>query len=680
MGTVEPGINRKSFFSGKVFRIIAICLAFIIIVGGVFIFLRIRNLNSKDAVEQRTAEVTRGQLVDSITGSAPVESANRSELSPKVTATLQQINCKEGDQVKKGDVLFVLDNTDALLNIENTKNQIAQMQLTLDSTSKSVDGLTVEAPFSGQVTGISVKEGDSLNKGGALLTITDVSSLSVTLPFSGTAAKNIAVGEKATVFIPDLMLSVDGTVSYRSSKPYTTASGGELYNVDISIKNPGSLTEGMKASAEIKAGGTVLDSTESGTLTYKNKKTLRSDAGGTVTDINVRENEFVNSGDVLVTLENEDLVLTSSTNDIKMENLKSQLEIQQKQLDYYTITAPFDGTITSMGTANEGDTVKQGEVLAVVSDMNHLQFSINIDELDISKIAVGQDVNITAEALSETQTAPLAGKVSKIAMEGTSNNGVTTYPVTVTVEDNDAGKLKTGMNIDAEILVSNKQNVLMVPLEAVISRAGRSFVYVKGAAGSGQSGQTGQFGQGNPFGQDAQNGSNTDQSGESRWNGQGGQTGAKDRNWQNGTGTTSGSGIRQSFRNRNTSGAAIGANTSGAAFGPNVSGGYFGQNSSGSAAGVRGMTRRQNTDSYYAGAILTEVQTGISNDTYIEIVDGLSEGQVVVLPKTSTASSNNSTNKNSGFSLGGFGQTVRRSSSGNSFQGGGMPGGGPGGF
>jgi len=665
MGTVTPGINRISFFRGRAFRVIAICLAVIIVVGGVFIFLRDRKLNAKNTVVQRTAEVTRGQLVDSIAGSAPVESANRSELSPKVTATLQQINCKEGDQVKKGDMLFVLDNTDALMNIENTKNQIAQMQLTLDSTAKSVGGLTAEAPFNGQVTGISVKEGDNVNKGGALLTITDISSLSVTLPFSGTAAKNIAVGQKATVYIPDLMLSVEGTIAYRSSKPYSTSSGGELYNVDISVSNPGSLTEGMKATAELQTGGTVLDSVESGSLSYKNKKILRSDAGGSVTSINVRENEFVNSRDVLVRLENEDLVLTSSTNDIKMENLKSQLEIQQKQLDYYTITAPYDGTITSMGTSNEGDTVKQGGMLAVVSDMNHLQFSISIDELDISQISVGQDVNITAEALADTKTTPLTGKVSKIAMEGSSNNGVTTYPVTVTVDDNAAGKLKTGMNIDAEIYVSNKQDVLMVPLEAVTEIGGRSFVYVKGTDSDqgGQAGDNNQFGQGYPSGQDYQNG----QSGQpgQNWqdsrNTQGSQSGNSGQNWRNGTGSTSGSGIRRSFGGRNTSGAAFGPNTSGAAI------------------GMPGRSRRQNADSYYNGAVLTEVQTGISNDTYIEIVSGLSEGQVVILPKTSAASSTNNGNGNS-FSLGGFGQNVRRNASGNNYQGGDVKVAGPGGF
>ncbi|HEX2946154.1 MAG TPA: efflux RND transporter periplasmic adaptor subunit [Clostridia bacterium] len=688
MDTVIPGVNRKSFFRGRAFKVIAISLAVIIAVGGVAIFLRNRKNKTGNSVEQRTAVVTRGQLVDSIAGSAPVESANRSELSPKVTATLQQINCKEGDQVKKGDVLFVLDNTDALLNIENTSNQIAQMQLNLDSTAKSVGGLTVQAPFSGQVTGISVKEDDNVNKGGALLTVTDVGTLEVTLPFSGTAAKNISVGQNATVYIPDLMLSVNGTVAYKSSKPYTTASGGELYNVEITINNPGSLKEGMKATAEIQAVGAALDSVDSGTLTYKNKKTLRSDAGGTVTGINVRDNEFVNSGDVLVRLENDDLVLTSSTNDIKMENLQSQLGIQQKQLDYYTITAPFDGTITSMGTANEGDTVKQGEVLAVVSDMNHLQFSISIDELDISQVAVGQDVTITAEALTETQTTPLAGKVGKIAMEGTSNNGVTTYPVTVAVDDTAAGKLKTGMNIDAEILVSNRQDVLMVPLEAVVERGGRSFVYVKGTGNgqsgqSGQDGQSGQFGQGNPSiqgNQSVQNGQDgqTGQNGQNRWNGQGSQQSANGQNWKNGTGTTSGSGFTRSSRSRNTSGAAIGANTSGAAFGPDPSGAGFGPNTSGSAIGAPSQLRRQNKDSYYANAVLTEVQTGVSNDTYMEIVGGLSEGQVVVLPRTSTASSS-ATNTNKGFSIGGLGQNIKRSGA-TGFQGGGMPDGGPGGF
>jgi HlyD family secretion protein len=177
-----------------------------------------------------------------------------------------------------------------------------------------------------------------------------------------------------------------------------------LYNVEITVKNPGALKEGMKATAELAAGGTTLESTGSGTLSYANSKVIKSNAGGTIKSMNLRENEYVNAGDILAVLENADLMLSVKSDNIKMENLRSQLDIQQKQLEYYTITAPFDGTVTSMGKANEGDTVKQGEVLAVVSDMGHLEFSVDIDELDIAKISVGQKVKITAEALRRRRT------------------------------------------------------------------------------------------------------------------------------------------------------------------------------------------------------------------------------------------------------------------------------------
>lgn len=585
MDTVTPGVSRSNFKKKKAVKIIAICLVAALLAGGAYVFVQAQNSKSNGAVAQRTTLVVKGTLTDSIAGSAPIQSSNRSELSPKVTATLEQINCKEGDQVKAGDVLFVLDNTDALSNIENAKNNIAQMQLTLDSTDKSVNGLVVKAPYSGQITNISVKLGDSVNKGGAILTLTDVTKLNVTLPFSGAAVKNVSIGHQATVYLQDLMLSVGGTVTYKSSRPFTTASGGELYNVEITINNPGSLSEGMKATAEITAAGALLESVDSGMLSYLNNIIIKSDAGGTVTSLNVRENEFVNKGDIILKLENDDLLLTSSSNNMKMENLQAQLEIQQKQLSYYSIVAPFNGTITKIGDANEGDTVKQGELLAVVSDMSHLEFSVSIDELDISQLTVGQLVKITADAVEETAITPFTGKVSKVAMEGTSSNGVTTYPVTIAVDDNAAGKLKTGMNIDAEIMISDKADVLIIPLEAVTKMGNRSFVYVKGT--NSDSGQGDSASQGN---------------------------------------------FNRPTRRSNTSSAAIAA---------------------------------------IEGATLVIVETGISNDTHIEILSGLTEGQEIVLPKVNASTSSGS-------------------SSGNSFQrvqGGGMmgtvraaPAGGPGGF
>jgi HlyD family secretion protein len=693
MNTAAPVVSRKPFRKKKVFKLIAIILVIALLAGGAYYFVKVRNSKSTGTQTQRTSTVVKGQLTDSIAGSAPIESSNRSELSPKVTATLEKINVKAGDQVKAGEVLFVLDNTDALLNIQNAENSISQMQLTLDSTVKSVNGLKLKAPFNGQVTNISIKEGDTANKNGVLMTITDVSKLKVTLAFSGSEAENIRVGQTATVYLQDLMLSVDGKVTYKSSKPYAASAGGEIYTVEIQLDNPGSLKSGMNATAEITVGGATIDSVESGALSYIDSEVLKSDAGGTVTRLDVRENEFVNEGDTLVEMENDDLLLTSSTNNLKMENLKSQLEILQKQLGYYTITAPFDGTITKMGNANEGDTVKQGETLAILSDMNHLEFSVDIDELDISKLAVEQKVTITSDAIEETATTPLTGKVTNIAMEGTSSNGVTTYPVTITVDDESAAKLKTGMNIDAEIIIADKSDILMVPLEAVTKMGGRNFVYVKGTdsgsggsqtGGSGGQGQTGGNGSwmgGNggdgEFGPPADNTSGAGFRRRSDGNTSGaGFTGAPP------TGNTSGAGFTGAPPTGSTSGAGFrtrrNGNTSGGAISGNWGGGNTGNTGNTSQSAVRGSfakARNAGQDNYYEGAYMVEVQTGISNDSYIEITSGLEEGQTIVLPKTSTVKTTNSNSESGRIRVGSF-------SGGGGFGGGGSApvGGGPGGF
>lgn len=617
-----PTITNKK--KKPVKRIMIFSLIVILVASGVFAFLKFRDARSSDVIVQRIAKVIKGQLADSISGSAPVSSSYRSELSPKVTATLQQINCKEGDQVKAGDVLFVFDNTDALLEIENSENSIAQMELTVESTAKSVKGLTISAPFSGQVTSVMVKEGDSVNKGGTVMTITDVLKLKASLLFSGAEMANVTVGQEAELYIPELLMTVNGIITYKSSKPFVTFEGDQ-YIIEVTIDNPGSLAEGMTVSGGISINGVSLDCLNSGTLEYVNKCVLKSEAGGTVSKISIRENEFADAGEVLVKLKNDDLLLTTSTNDIKMENLKTQLEIKQKQLDYYMITAPFDGTVTRMGSANEGDTVKQGDTLAVISDMDHLEFSISIDELDISQIEVGQEVEITAEALEETQTMPLKGKVSKVAMEGSSSNGVTTYPVTIAVDDSAAGKLKTGMNIDAEIFISNKSDVLMIPIEAVTVMGDRSFVYVKEAIPGGAPGQS----------------STSKESRQGSASGTSGQRSRPQRS-QDDSSDTAADDSQESQSDRASRRVSP-------------------QSGSGAMSG-------RPADSYYDGATLVLVETGISNDSYIEIISGLTEGQEVVLPKTSTASASTTTDigrgRNGGFMIGGAA----------------MPAGGPGGF
>lgn len=87
---------------------------------------------------------------------------------------------------------------------------------------------------------------------------------------------------------------------------------------------------------------------------------------------------------------------------------------------------------------------------------------MNIDELDISQVEVGQTVEITADAV-EGKT--YAGVVTKVSVAGTTSGGITTYPVTVRIDETDG--LLPGMNVDAEIVIVEKDGVLAVPSGAV---------------------------------------------------------------------------------------------------------------------------------------------------------------------------------------------------------------------
>ena len=92
----------------------------------------------------------------------------------------------------------------------------------------------------------------------------------------------------------------------------------------------------------------------------------------------------------------------------------------------------------------------------------NLQMTLNIDELDIDNVEVGQTVNITSDA-KEGQT--FTGVVTKVSVVGTTSGGTTTYPVTVRIDDTEG--LRPGMNVDAEIVLTSADDVLAIPGTAV---------------------------------------------------------------------------------------------------------------------------------------------------------------------------------------------------------------------
>lgn len=590
----------KNLSSKKYFKLVIIVVILAILASIVFTnkTIKAKLFGKKTAVVQRTETVKKGNIQVAVSGSGSIYFPNSKILYSKIGATVTKVNFKEGDTVKAGDVIAEFDATDFQSNISSSTNELQQNQLTASASNQAVENLTIKASLAGNVTSITVNEGDKVQAGGAVLTITDTSKLKISLTYNAADIKKISLGQVANVNLTSLMQSVSGTVTYISSEPTVTTSGGKVYVVEIQMNNPGALTEGMTASAEINTSKGEVSSTNTAALNYVKKQTVTSVTGGTVKSISVRENQKVAPGNTLIIMQNDDVIRAKQASDLKIASSQDKINSSSKQLEYYKITSPIDGIITKI-YFKAGDTVKSGDQVVDVSDPTEMEFDVPVDELDIAKISVGQKTNITVDALESTT--PVLGKVSKIAVQGTASNGVTTFPVTIKI-DNNLDKLKGGMNANAEIEVNNKQNVLYVPIEAITKLGSKNYVWVKREGSNSGSGST-------------------------------------KANVGNKQETLNADGIKDA------SGSSTNSNNSA------VNGKKIGNRSA--ASGTRGNSNSESTaENYYANAVRKEVQVGVNNDSYIEIKSGLSEGDIVILPQTQASTTNKSTTNKNGMSVG----------------------------
>lgn len=639
--------------TGRVFKRI-IAVAVILGIAGTLLVYGFKKVRSAKVTEvkQQTAVVRRGSFGVSVSGSGPLAAAEKSDVSAKAAGTVTKIYFKEGDTVKAGELMYELDDSTARLNVEKARVNLAQMQLTQKNDESNLGKLSITAPFSGQATNVTLKQGDAVSKGGSILTLTDRSKLKITLSFNSSQMEEITQGQKAVVNIQNLMQSVEGTVTYVNNALFSTSTGGELFNVEIVIDNPGSINEGMTANAEINTSKGAVSSTGSGTLSYVNSQNIKSDVAGTVGKVNVKEGQYIKEGELLVQLTSDDLLLAKESNDVKAVEQRAQLESAEKELENYKVYAPIDGVIIKQN-AREGNTVKSGDALASISNSTVMECAIPIDELDIAKIKVGQKASVIVDALPETSSKPLEGEVSKIAPEGTSSNGVANYPVTIRI--NNAGGLRSGMNVNAEISIEERKDVLYLPIQAVQKIQGRTFVMVEG---DGTNNNTTQENQSRARNYADGNSQGTGAAGNARPNS--GETGNPQAGGYaaggNGGGRIRGNTAQSQGQPSGTpgSGTAPGAGRS-ASDGGTADGGGMSGNISVPAARTNPEMAK-----YYANIVMKPVEVGINNESYIEIISGLSENEAVILPPTSTSTSNSSArgttgaNPLSGLGGGGF--------------------------
>lgn len=137
------------------------------------------------------------------------------------------------------------------------------------------------------------------------------------------------------------------------------------------------------------------------------------------------------------------------------------------------VKAPFAGTITSV-EVRSGDRVNPGTVGFGLADLSRLLVDVEISEVDINRVHVGQPVILNFDAVLDRE---FQGEVVEIGITGVVVQGVVNFEVTVELTDPDEA-IKPGMTAAVNIVVSEIENVLLVPNRAVRLLDGERVVFV----------------------------------------------------------------------------------------------------------------------------------------------------------------------------------------------------------
>ena len=474
--------SRKIKLSKRNIAFITAGVVLVCAVGGALIFKNKSRAANSSAVTQ-TDIVTYGDIKSVITGESSVQPYERYEIISMVSGDIINSPYDVGDEVQEGDILYQFDKETIQKSIKRQEISLAQSKNNLDNArsdyNDAKEKLSIVAPCDGIISGLTIKKGNDISNNQQIATVENTRDLKVSLPFTSEQIDKIYVGQSANISSSVHMSVVTGKVASISSESGVHDDGSKTYNVTIELTNPGAFANGLIVGGEIEG----MQSPGSGTVEYSETGNIKAEATGTITSINYSNGDFVKKGAVIATISSD--AVSSQERSLKNSELSyqsAQLSMSETRdsLDDYSITSPIFGTVITKN-AKAGDTIDRtnsSTALMVVADISKLKFTMEIDELDISKVHEGQEVDITCDALPNEQ---FKGEITSISVEGTATNGVTTYTAEVLI--NEPGNLRPSMNINASVIIESVENVLMVPSADVKTVMGVSYVFLKDETG-----------------------------------------------------------------------------------------------------------------------------------------------------------------------------------------------------
>jgi HlyD family secretion protein len=387
---------------------------------------------TQNAPLMQFATVKRGDVTQTVSASGTVQAPTQISLDFAGTSnpTIASVNVKVGDHVKKGQVLATVDDSSAKLQIQNTQASLAAAQAKLAQVQQ---GATPQD--------IAVQQANVAKAKAAL-----------------DAANNNYDVQKSNLQVDKAKTTLTtAQTNYNSQKA--------LYDAGAVSKNDLDQAQSALDQAQSDYNSAVVALNQTKSQTTSNLTQLRASYNSAVAQLNQTEAP-PQASDV-------------ASAGAQVDQMRTQLEQQQIDLNKLTIKAPMDGVISQVnGTV--GQVPKSPVIMMDNSTSNNLEIMAQVSQTDIGKVKQGAQATFTSSAFENKQ---FTGSVEMVYPDATTQSGVTTYQVLLSVDNTDQ-LLKPGMTMNVSIAVGTHQNVLYIPAAALKDQNGKDGVYLTDSTNS----------------------------------------------------------------------------------------------------------------------------------------------------------------------------------------------------
>jgi HlyD family secretion protein len=443
--------------------VIALIILIALAVGGVWAYRTFVAPPAEPQVEREEAVVQRGSLLAVVNATGTILPETQTALSFKAPGRVAEVLVVEGQFVQQGDLLARLETDDLEFSITQAEMGVRQAEMAVRQAEITVRQAE-SSLASAQTQWLRAQNGPAAYDIAAAEAAVESAKASYQRLLAGPTEEEIRVAranlDQAEASLEQAQAAYNQVADRPDVAMLPQALQLEQATIAYQVAQANfELTQRPASAAERAAAQSAIVQAEA--------SLARLQEGASEEDLRIAQ-----IGVDQAQLQVDQAHIQADQAQLQVEQAQLSLDQARHQLEGTTLTAPHAGTITSVGV-KEGE-MSGGQPAFLLTDLSSYHVDVTVDEIDIGRVAEGQPVTITLDALPDVQ---MGGQIEQIAETAQIDSGIVSYLVRVGLDSTDA-PLRAGMTANVEIVTERRDNVLLVPNRFVrIDRTtGQAFV------------------------------------------------------------------------------------------------------------------------------------------------------------------------------------------------------------